>query len=134
VTQRPDEATVEVWAAGGIVSDEQGRLLLAHRPRYDDWTLPKGKLDPGETLPECALREVHEETGYRCVLGQPAAASRYRDHKGRAKEVRYWHMTVAGGAFVANDEIDQIKWMSCLEARERLSYERDREILDEVSF
>lgn len=133
MTLQGDDPAVEVWAAGGIVCDQQERVLLAHRPKYDDWTLPKGKLDPGETLSQCALREVHEETGFRCVLGQPAAASRYRDHKGRSKEVRYWHMTVLDGAFVANDEVDQIAWMSLREASQRVSYERDREILDKMS-
>lgn len=124
-----DDPEVEVWAAGGIVLDTEGRVLLVHRPRYDDWTLPKGKLDAGEALSACALREVHEETGYRCRLGEPAAATSYVDHQGRRKQVRYWHMRVADGAFEPNDEVDACEWVEPAAAAARLTYPHDREAL-----
>ena len=86
-----------VEAAGGVVRDEDGRVLLVHRPRYDDWTLPKGKLDPDETFEQAALREVQEETGLRCTLGRELATTTYRDNKDRPKVVRYWLMEVEKG-------------------------------------
>lgn len=122
----------EVFAGGGVVVDEAGRLLLVHRPRYDDWTFPKGKLDPGETLEQCALREVAEETGFVCSLGPEIAVTRYVDHRGRDKLVRYWAMTVVDGAFVPNDEVEEIRWVTADEAAELLSYERDLSVLAAV--
>ena len=122
----------KVWAAGGVVVDDDGRLLVVHRPRYDDWTFPKGKLDKGETLEECALREVEEETGVACTLGDPICAITYTDHKGRPKEVRYWVMTPASGAvdqFEPNDEVDEIRWAAAQEVADLLSYPRDRDVL-----
>jgi 8-oxo-dGTP diphosphatase len=124
----------DVRAAGGIVwrVPEGGTLevLIVHRPRYDDWTLPKGKAEPGETDEQTALREVEEETGFRCHLGREVARSLYTDHKGRAKTVRYWEMTVADGAFVSNDEVDGHLWVGVPEARARMTYPRDRDVLD----
>ena len=131
--------TPTVRAAGGIVlrpaPDGGWQVLLVHRPRYDDWSLPKGKADAGERDEETALREVEEETGLRCTLGAPAGRTRYRDSKGRDKVVHYWLMApesdeaAADGAFVANDEVDAVRWCSIAEATERLSYSHDRKLL-----
>jgi len=118
-----------VEAAGGLVRGDDGRVLLVHRPRYDDWTLPKGKLDAGETFEQAALREVREETGLRCTLGREVATTEYRDHKGRPKVVRYWSMEIEGGEFEPNDEVDEVCWLGLGDAVEQLTYERDREVL-----
>ena len=118
----------KVRAAGGVVSRD-GRVALVHRPKYDDWTLPKGKLDPGESFEEAALREVHEETGLRCRLGPELPSSKYVDPKGRRKLVRYWQMEPLEGEFAPNKEVDELRWLEPGEARELLSYERDREVL-----
>jgi 8-oxo-dGTP diphosphatase len=104
-------------------------VLLVHRPGHGDWTLPKGKADPGETDEACALREVAEETGLACRLGPELATSRYRDRQGRAKAVRYWAMTAGGGAFTANAEVDQVRWRPVPEALPMLSYPGDRSVL-----
>ena len=117
-----------VEAAGGVVLSD-GQVLLVHRPRYDDWTLPKGKLDRGESFEEAALREVEEETGLVCRLGHELPSSEYRDNKDRPKIVRYWLMEVEGGEFEANDEVDEVRWVSLDEAADELTYERDREVL-----
>jgi 8-oxo-dGTP pyrophosphatase MutT (NUDIX family) len=92
-----------IRAAGGLVVrariDGSPEVLLVHRPRYGDWTIPKGKAAVGETDEECALREVEEETGLRCVLGRELASTEYLDRRNRAKRVRYWEMTpIAGSA------------------------------------
>jgi 8-oxo-dGTP pyrophosphatase MutT (NUDIX family) len=128
-----------VRAAGGIVirrtSKGTWQVLLVHRPRYDDWSLPKGKADPGERDEETALREVEEETGLRCTLGAPAGRTRYRDSKGRDKVVHYWMMEPASeaaasdGAFVPNDEVDAVRWCTVADATSRLTYAHDRKLL-----
>jgi 8-oxo-dGTP diphosphatase len=118
-----------IEAAGGVVVADDGQVLLVHRPRYDDWTLPKGKLDRGETFEEAALREVREETGLRCTLGREVATTEYRDSKDRPKVVRYWLMEVEGGDFRANDEVDEVRWLPVTDAAELLTYDRDREVL-----
>jgi len=117
-----------VRAAGGVVR-RGDRVAVIHRPRYDDWTLPKGKLEPGETVEAAALREVAEETGLVCRLGPRLGATRYRDRRGRPKVVDYFAMTVAGGEFRPNDEVDQMRWATPAEAIELVSHEGDRAIL-----
>ena len=85
-------------------------VVVVHRPRYDDWSLPKGKLEPGESWEDGALREVEEETGLRCELGEELDPARYADRKGRPKLVRWWLMRALGGEFVAGDEVDEMRW------------------------
>jgi 8-oxo-dGTP diphosphatase len=119
----------QVKAAGGVPVRD-GRVALVHRPRYDDWTLPKGKLDPGEGFEEAALREVEEETGLRCELGAELPRTHYEDSKGRPKVVRYWQMTPVSGEFEPNEEVDVLRWVTPAEAAELLTYERDREVVE----
>lgn len=114
-----------VEAAGGVV-ERDGLIVLVHRPRYDDWSLPKGKLDAGETFERAAVREIEEETGLRCTLGAELDPARYTDKRGRSKLVRYWRMTVVGGAFEPNDEVDEIRWLTPGDAAALLTYEHDR--------
>ncbi len=122
----------EVRAAGGVVRRD-GRIAVVHRPRYDDWSLPKGKLDPGETWEEAALREVREETGLECALGRELSSATYLDRKGRSKLVRYWLMDPVGGEFEPNDEVDELRWLTPADAAAMLTYPRDRELAQEVS-
>jgi 8-oxo-dGTP diphosphatase len=118
-----------VLAAGGIISNDLGELLIIHRPKYDDWSFPKGKLDFGEKLEECAIREVHEETGFRCSLGEELGLVTYQDRKGRKKEVHYWRMHILEGVFKDNDEVDKIHWSTIDEAMNLLSYAHDQKFL-----
>ena len=124
-----------VRAAGGAVwrwgaSDIE--VLLIHRPAYDDWTLPKGKVHEYEDEADAALREVTEETGIECELGAELATTRYTDRNGRQKVVRYWAMEVYGQAapFHPNDEVDKLLWLNVEKAVEKLTYERDRDVLE----
>ena len=117
-------AGTEVQAAGGVVVRD-GRVAVIHRPKYDDWSLPKGKLDPGEGWEEAALREVREETGLRCALREELESARYRDRKGRPKLVRYWRMAVLEGEFAANDEVDRMVWLEADDAVARLTFDHD---------
>ncbi len=119
-----------VGAAGGVVIRD-GKVLLVHRPHYDDWTLPKGKVDPGETWEEAAIREVEEEAGLRCQIGPEVGRTYYIDHRGRDKEVRYFLMTSDGEPFAQN-EIDEVRWVPLAEAAELLSYERDADLLSRL--
>jgi 8-oxo-dGTP diphosphatase len=120
-----------VRAAGGVVM-RGGRVALVHRPKYDDWTFPKGKLDPGEDFEQAALREVEEETGMRCRLGRELPSTRYVDPKGRRKVVRYWQMEPLEGDFAPNREVDELRWVAPPEARGLLSYDRDRDVLADL--
>ena len=110
-------------------------VLVVHRPRYDDWSFAKGKLDTGETLEDCARREVIEETGFAVELGSALPDVTYIDRKGRPKVVHYWaaqvskDSTVSPAEFVANDEVDEIRWLVPDKARLLLSYARDAELL-----
>ena len=126
-----------VHAAGAVVhraSPATGELevLLVHRPKYDDWTFPKGKLDPGETFEHAAVREVEEEAGVRGVLGPELPSTSYVDHRGRPKLVRWWAIDLAGadGHAAQDNEVDEIRWLTVEAAREQLTYERDHALLD----
>jgi 8-oxo-dGTP diphosphatase len=117
-----------VRAAGGLVLRD-GLILLVHRPRYDDWTFPKGKAEPGESDEDCALREVREETGLVCRLLDELPQTAYLDGQRRSKVVRYWRMELVGGEFRPTAEVDELRWCSPGEAHGLLSYERDRDLL-----
>ena len=118
-----------VRAAGGIV-ERDGRVLVVHRPKYDDWSFPKGKLEDGETWEEAALREVEEETGLRCLLGEEAGRTHY-DVAAGSKEVRYFRMSCDGEPRPQH-EVDEVRWVTRSDARELLSHEYDRALLDSV--
>ena len=128
-----------VYAAGGVVwrlVDGKLRILVIHRTAYADVTLPKGKVDPGETLAETAVREIFEETGIRVFLGIPVGVSRYRMPRGRQKIVHYWAAeatddAIRASAFVPNKEVAAIEWISPRKALTRLSYPVDVEILEQ---
>ena len=128
-----DPEAAEVKAAGGVVWRPAGdtvAIAIAHRPRYDDWSLPKGKLDKGESWEDAALREVHEEIGLRCRLGEELEPVAYADRKGRAKVVRYWLMEPDEDAvFVPNDEVDEVRWLAPPEAADALTYPHDAELV-----
>ncbi len=118
-----------VRAGGGVVVRD-GRIALIHRPKYDDWTLPKGKLDPGESWEEAAVREVREETGIPCRLLEELPSVAYRDSRGRPKTVRYWRMEPAGEAGeLDGSEVDELRWVDPADALALLTYERDRDLL-----
>lgn len=124
------DGTIE--AAGGVLWRQRGEqrdFAVIHRPRYDDWTLPKGKLDPGETHEQAAVREVAEETGFAAELGPDLGDTMY-EHKARPKRVRYWGMRALDGRFQANSEVDELRWLPLDHARGILTYRRDREILE----
>jgi 8-oxo-dGTP pyrophosphatase MutT (NUDIX family) len=123
-----------IEAAGGAVWRRTAKgaikVLLVHRPRYDDWSFPKGKLDAGESARAAALREVEEETGLRCEAGPELVTTRYADSKGRSKRVRYWVMQPVSGDFEPNDEVDEVRWCLLDEAAEQLTYDHDTMVID----
>ena len=124
-----------VRAAGGIVLRGEGpdrSVALVHRPRYDDWSFPKGRLDADEDEATAALREVEEETGLRCRLGPSVGAVTYRDRRGRAKVVRYFRMDADGGRFTPNHEVDELRWVPIEDAAGLLSHAHDRSLLRQV--
>jgi 8-oxo-dGTP diphosphatase len=131
--QRAGVADDLVRAAGGIVLREgpSGRfeVALIHRRGRDDWSFPKGKLEPGEAYEACALREVEEETGYRCRLVRFVGFTEYLDRRDRDKVVGYWHMEVLQGEFRPSREVDDLRWLDLDIAARALTYGRDRELL-----
>lgn len=122
----------EVQAAGGVIVRE-GLIAVVHRPHREDWSLPKGKLDAGESFEEAALREIREETGYEVALGEELTEVRYEDHKGRPKVVRYWLMSIVGGDFVDNDEVDELRWLGPDDAIALLTYANDHDVVREAA-
>ena len=128
---KPEDA--EVLAAGGLVLRDGSHIAVVHRPRYDDWSLPKGKLDEGEGFEDAALREVEEETGLRCRITDTLGDTSYHDRKDRPKLVRYYRMEPEGGEFTPNDEVDELRWLEPAEALELLTYDFDRELVGKLS-
>lgn len=122
-----------VRAAGGLVlrrnQDTGLEVLLVHRPKYDDWTFPKGKALPDESDENCALREVEEETGLSCELVAELSGTSYTDSHGRPKVVRYWSMRPLAGEFSPHAEVDEARWLPLEGARAALTYDRDRDVL-----
>lgn len=133
--EKPDGANdlKEVYAAGAVLyrtgEDAAVEVAVVHRPRYDDWSLPKGKLDKGETLPVTALREITEETGYHAVLGTYLGTTRYGIKDGVRKAVTYWAAAVSSGEFAANEEVDMLRWMPVDEATALVTYDLDEQVL-----
>src|SRR5262249_889060 len=124
-----------VRAAGGVVTRATGagiEVLVVHRPRYADWSFPKGKAEPGESDEECALREVEEETGLVCELADGLSSTSYTDGAGRPKRVRYWRMRPVGGSLQFLHEVDDARWLTREHASGLLTYDRDRGLLEEL--
>ena len=121
-----------IQAAGGVVLRE-GAVCVIHRPDYEDWSLPKGKLSGDETHEQAALREVHEETGLRCALGPELSAQEYIDREGRPKTVRWWAMSMlSDDGLVPSHEVDARRWITPDEAERLLDYEHDRALVREA--
>ena len=125
-------ASKQVRAAGGVVL-HRGEVCIIHRPDYEDWSLPKGKLVKGESHKHAALREVHEETGLRCALGAELSSQEYTDRQGRPKTVRWWAMTVlTDDGLTPSHEVDERRWVTPEQAERMLIYEHDRELVREA--
>ncbi|TGD87564.1 NUDIX hydrolase [Mycolicibacterium sp. CH28] len=132
-TKKATAAPRRVVAAGAALwrpdpDTGEPRLAVIHRPRYDDWSLPKGKVDPGENEPVAAVREIWEETGQRSHLGRRLIQTHYSIPQGH-KTVHYWAARALGGEFVPGDEVDRIDWLPIVDATERLTYPHDRDVL-----
>ena len=124
-----------IHAAGAVLvrgaGDGDAQVAVIHRPHRDDWTLPKGKVDPGELLPTTAVREVREETGLTITLGAPLESQHYT--VGDApKTVHYWRANSISGDFIANDEVDELRWLSVPQAQALLSYDHDRLLVEQA--
>lgn len=127
------DSSGRVTAAGGVILHE-GRVCVIHRPRYEDWSLPKGKLEAGEEWEAAAVREVLEETGLDATCEQELTPHEYVDRKGRPKIVRWWRMHVdAVAPFVLNDEVDERRFVTPEEAERLLAYEHDRALVREAT-
>ena len=127
--------TPEVRAAGGVLLRAGGggvEVAVIHRPKYEDWSLPKGKLDAGEDFEQAALREVEEETGMRAEASVELSSVSYRDRKGRTKLVRYWLMRPLDGEFAPGSEVDELRWLEPDAAVELLSYAHDAALVREA--
>jgi 8-oxo-dGTP diphosphatase len=125
----------QVRAAGGVLLRHGAggaEVAVIHRPKYADWSLPKGKLDGDESFEQAAVREVREETGLEAELGPELSSVNYRDRKGRAKLVRYWLMRPTSGAFTPGSEVDELRWLAPDEAQAQLSYEHDAALVREA--
>jgi 8-oxo-dGTP diphosphatase len=129
-----------VRAAGGVIwrpsewlGDGNVDIVLVHRPAYDDWTLPKGKAEGDESDEDTARREVREETGLEVELGEELPSTRYLDRYAKPKVVRYWTMKPAGGELKPSQEVDAVRWLPFVRARQMLSYERDQPVLDALA-
>ncbi|MVO88020.1 NUDIX domain-containing protein [Streptomyces sp. p1417] len=105
-------------------------VALVYRPKWNDWSWPKGKLDPGETPSQAAVREVEEETGMTCRLGAALPTARYTDAKGRPKEVHYWAAEATGGEFTPNDEVSHLMWLPPAAAHGQLTYSLDKALVE----
>ena len=136
----PDRGAT-IRAAGGVLwrevtgagPDPVVEVVVVHRPQYEDWSLPKGKLAPGEREVDGAIREVLEETGYHVRLGRPLGETRYLKEQGglqRPKVVRWWAMEATGGVFTPTREVDELRWVSLAEAHSLLTRETDRDLLE----
>ena len=130
---KPSNDEPDISAAGGVVLSREGngrtRVAVIHRPKYMDWSLPKGKLEKGESFKEAALREVEEETGYRCEELRELPSVSYLDRKARTKLVRYWLMEPIKGKFEPHGEVDELRWLTVREAGDLLTYDHDRELV-----
>jgi 8-oxo-dGTP pyrophosphatase MutT (NUDIX family) len=125
----------DVRAAGGVLLRAAGEgveVAVIHRPKYEDWSLPKGKLDAGEGFEQAALREVEEETGMRAEPSIELSSVSYRDRKGRTKLVRYWLMRPLEGEFAPGSEVDELRWLDPDAATEQLSYQHDADLVREA--
>jgi 8-oxo-dGTP diphosphatase len=132
-TESPERP--QVRAAGGVVlrsGADGSEVAVIHRPKYEDWSLPKGKLNEGEGFEDAALREVEEETGMTCELGPELSPVSYVDRKGRSKLVRYWLMRPIEGEFHPGPEVDELRWEGVEYAAALLSYADDAKLVREA--
>jgi 8-oxo-dGTP diphosphatase len=120
-----------IRASGGLIVRD-GRVVLVHRPKYDDWSFPKGKARPGESDEDCAFREIEEETGLTVRLDEELATTTHLDAEGQPKQIRWWRMTPLTGEFTPTKEIDELRWLTPDDARRLLSYSRDVELLESL--
>ena len=124
-------------AAGGVIvrpaAGGEMEVLLIYRAKRADWTFPKGKVERGETDEACAVREVEEETGLSCALGEELGSTGYVDRKGRDKVVRYWLMWPLAGEAAPRNEVDAVRWVSVAAAAGILTHARDLTLLDALT-